>query len=1199
MEALYECLGDIDSDVWQAAVEALKATEGEAAIIKALAHASTNVKIGAIRACRELKPVSRDVQEALVQLLGTDEYEVWQATVELLLEILHVRDFLDILFKHPDPKVRVGVIAIFSWKGIKGDSVIQALIKCLGSVEAVREEAAKTLNSFNKNEAFYKALENPDPSVRAGAAWALGRLHIATLETRKALQKRLGDDEETVRRAAAQALYELEGVNALTEVLLHQSVKIRIGAIQALGWLHINEPFVIEALKERLGDTDDLVRQTSAEVLRDFGHVSAIIDALDHPQHEVRAGAAKALCHLHVVSYPAVEALRKRLSDPHDTVWKAVTETLRRIGRIDIIEEALNDASPSMRGAAARALRYLGIKTPQVLTALKNRLGDDEETVQREAAEALSALGYDKLIIEALSSPEVQVRLGAIRAVEWLNLRNQSAIEVLKERLGDDESSIYESAAEVLIKLRGVGILSNSLSHPNPRVRARAAMLLQKLQITIPEARKALQKCLGDDVEAVRQAAAEALYELWGIEPLVEILKHSQSPKLRSGAAQALQWLRINDRAAIDVLKEALGDSHPQVHGQVTRSLFSLADLEAFIEALGHPASSVRAGAAQALGQLKVTDPAVITALQERLADSSRGVRQAATKALLAIGDLSLIIATLSHPNPSVRIGAAAALKQLKISDATVVTALQQHLSDPVLSVRREVADALFAIGGEAAFIDAFSHPIAEVRLNAILELQRFAMSPVALSELLKRLADEDDKIRHVAAGTLWKSGGIDIFLNALNHFDPRIRVSAIKFIQSLATVTPPVIAVLTECLADGNATVRQEAMEAIQTLGGTDAFIEALQHHKRKIRIAAARALGRLRPADPKVSLALRQSLSMHDLALSLAAAKALLAVSFRRFRLRKPQPHSRHRRVVRGGQQNGTTRRLIAWSALVIGLALLVVLAVRLTRAGNAPLTDSSPEEVVKQLEHPEPSVREKAIRKLQQWKPAQAIPLLQQRLADPVTSVRQAAIQGLFEVGGIDALLGTLSHSSPAIRENAAKSLAGIRHLLPDTSLTRVISSLQYQLADSVTTVRQAAFRTLFEIGGVDALLRAFSHPSTTVRTGAIQALREGRHTVPISSVTAPLQERLADSIVSVRQVALRTLLEIGGIDALFHALSHPSAAVRAQAARALGEIPEDHWQIIPKLQDRLSDPSPAVRQATKEALRKRLQRSHRRM
>jgi HEAT repeat protein len=194
----------------------------------------------------------------------------------------------------------------------------------------VREAVAMALGKLGDYgfSALLQALKYGSPNVRKTAAYALGRL--GEPRAVPALMQALKDKDWNGREAAAEALGELGDKRAMPALI--QALKedwgwwVRESAAKALSKL--GDPGRL-ALIQALKDEDENVRKAAAEALGELGDrraVPALIQALKDEDGSVRGAAAWALGKLG--DRRAVPALRQAVKDYNYAAAKA----LRKLG---------------------------------------------------------------------------------------------------------------------------------------------------------------------------------------------------------------------------------------------------------------------------------------------------------------------------------------------------------------------------------------------------------------------------------------------------------------------------------------------------------------------------------------------------------------------------------------------------------------------------------------------------------------------------------------------------------------------------------------------------------------------------------------------------------------------------------------------------------------------------------------------------
>lgn len=217
--------------------------------------------------------------------------------------------------------------------------------------------------------------------------------------------------------------------------------------------------------------------------------------------------------------------------------------------------------------------------------------------------------------------------------------------------------------------------------------------------------------------------------------------------------------------------------------------------------------------------------------------------------------------------------------------------------------------------------------------------------------------------------------------------------------------------------------------------------------------------------------------------------------------------------------------------------------------------------------------------------------AIPALVGHLADPDEGERAVSVAALGLLGAVDALpavAALATDASALVRLEAVRALGAIgdtglraadrqaRVMRPGRPPRRwpfrrpaieinraelVVSALRAALADATVGVRVAAARALGLVGKVAA-------PAAPDLIARLRADEE-----PVQCAAAEALGRIGDE---------------SGVQPLAEALAHPTATVRAAAARALGAYGENARPAVPALVPLLRDSDEDVRHAAGDAL-----------
>lgn len=224
----------------------------------------------------------------------------------------------------------------------------------------------------------------------------------------------------------------------------------------------------------------------------------------------------------------------------------------------------------------------------------------------------------------------------------------------------------------------------------------------------------------------------------------------------------------------------------------------------------------------------------------------------------------------------------------------------------------------------------------------------------------------------------------------------------------------------------------------------------------------------------------------------------------------------------------------------------------------------------------------------------------------------ALKTVIILGRFEDAATASLLKLLSHKDQRLRENIIRALGFIKPVNGS-----IVYALLKIVSGNESSERMHARVSLAGLkeGAIDFLIQALSDPNAGIRSSAAQALADiASHPYKISSssdyvpsyqpdeellkklatMVPNLIKTLADSDAAVRANAAKALGEIGRAasaaeNSLIQALSDADGEVRANAAKALGNIGvSDETAVANLLIKALQDDAPRVRWAAAEAL-----------
>ncbi len=184
---------------------------------------------------------------------------------------------------------------------------------------------------------------------------------------------------------------------------------------------------VVPALIERLGDDEEMRRQSATAVLYRIGQPALpfLRKALDHPKAWTRQHAAFAMGLLKIADYRVIEVLFEALRDPDEHIRKFAKSALFVLSPAarDVLEQALLAKAPETRALAAGVLQRCGAAA---IPALRRVLRDPDEEVRIAAIMSLAHFGPQAHaarpdLLRALRDPSSRIRRAAQTALQALS----------------------------------------------------------------------------------------------------------------------------------------------------------------------------------------------------------------------------------------------------------------------------------------------------------------------------------------------------------------------------------------------------------------------------------------------------------------------------------------------------------------------------------------------------------------------------------------------------------------------------------------------------------------------------------------------------------------------------------------------------------------------------------------------------------
>ena len=558
-EALAASLGDRDSDVRHAAIQALEQL-GDPRAVNLLSRPmvlddpSPEIRWAAVKALGRLGSLS--IATALLKPLDDPEWVVRNQALLVMSDLIRnihetlggeqVKSLIHLL-PIADGEVHYLVVDALAHRSTLGFQEITEALQ--GQSPVVRAGVAEALGQSHDPRAvapLMQALRDLSGAVRKAAAAGLGRLKDAA--SVEALIVALGDRDAGVSKAAMKALVSIgrPAVGPLCSALQQSLPKThRRYVVLALGG--IRDTRAILPLLNSLSSTYYVVRQAAISALGSYGEdaveglmsmveTSAIpLDLLlkeveEQKNKRLRLRAIRALGEIKDAAAikPLRRISRERLPDVTETTQIALSKiglaawgrygaviALGNIGSrkaLPALIRALADSSEHVRREAARALARVpdASEIPHLMAALER---DEDATVRRQAGATLRVLGEQGHDVagafrKALVDPSWEVRVEAARALGRID--DEESVSTLIEALEDPSYTVMTSAEHALANLRPLSLprLIEIASGPSS---LRLQPALRALQEIFGDASRAEIEALGKLPQAERRARLERL----------------------------------------------------------------------------------------------------------------------------------------------------------------------------------------------------------------------------------------------------------------------------------------------------------------------------------------------------------------------------------------------------------------------------------------------------------------------------------------------------------------------------------------------------------------------------------------------------------------------------------------------------------------------------------------------------------------
>jgi HEAT repeat protein len=454
----------------------------------------------------------------------------------------------------------------------------------------------------------------------------------------------------------------------------------------------------------------------------------------------------------------SIEPLIDRLGHRNPTVRRRACQSFGTMGKeafpaADSILPLLKDSEQEVRSRAAWALGCMGDARPHTIAALFDMTSSGTIEDRRSALHSLGVLGTrtadhaslrerQQEILDALQDEDDDVRWGACFVIQSLDLDPATHVELMVPRLADRSERVEEMAIGQLKELAGEFDLTPQLApicHVIRRARARSATaaceVIGRLGPRALAAVPFLLDALNGEDDHTTIAAAEAL---WRVDHRIE------------EALPHLARLFPDCGEAVCDAITVIGPAAAPLMGQV-------------IEALQSDDWDLQWAAADALGYMGSSDPAVLATLTTALGHDSAIVVSAVTRALSRIGAAAVpaLSELLLQPEDRQAEWAADALGRIGPAAGAAAELLRSHVhsAQPRLAAWSEIA--LAKITGDESTVPMLISLLerldrADLREQAALGLAAIGPRATGAASALRALRDDpDDNVRTAVEAAL------------------------------------------------------------------------------------------------------------------------------------------------------------------------------------------------------------------------------------------------------------------------------------------------------------------------------------------------------------------------------------------------------------------------------------------------------------
>jgi HEAT repeat protein len=578
---------------------------------------------------------------------------------------------------------------------------------------------------------------------------------VHTLRT-DAGNRRLEESHQDYRSALALAAVGKPAVEGLRGLLTERKENVRAEAAMGLGRIGPDAEAAVPDLILLLGDKSERIQGEAYLALGRIGTaaVEPLTVAAANPDAQVRTRAVEGL---------------GALSAPDDRASRAVLE-------------CAHDAVPEVRTAALKSLPRFELPDAVVLPILKENLRHEDEHVQRAVVNWLVAR---PALLRQTASELDRLLMGGNDGVSHhaaflLGKIGPDAAPRLLKALHDERSRI-DQIAEALAQIGrpAVGLLTQAVEAPEPRVRRGASLALGQIRPLAPGTVQKLRVGLEDRDPAVRSAFLTAIGSLGPRAresvPSVRSLLRDDSAAIRIQVIDVLSHCAPRDERLVDDLMSLLDDPDAQVQRRTIDAIRSLGPagikaLPVIIRKLRAADREVRLAAAEMIGSHGRSAADAVPALILMLDDPTPELQTVAAQTLGKLGKAAqpafepLTVLLRAEP-VKVREAAAATMGSLGVDAEVIRPHLARALRDNESDVRRAAMTAIQRLGPQGSLFVPDLIGLAG-RKDTLMSVQRLLRrferrgpDVRSLPELAKQLEHEQVAVRLLAIKFLGLAG--------------------------------------------------------------------------------------------------------------------------------------------------------------------------------------------------------------------------------------------------------------------------------------------------------------------------------------------------------------------------------------------------------------------------------------------------------